>query len=518
MLRADPLLIQSAGANMTLQQRGVSVSEIDYRRAFPFIAIFRSFKLATQPGKMLLALMLVVVMFVVGWILDGLVGGERVVPGEFKAYAQMYDAQAFEQWRTQAREDNREYITFMLQRDARLDADAAQKIAADDDRWRLAERAILDFRQRQTEAAPDSAAVFDANAATSLRELEQRRPRGVFDEALRIKINAFRNLVSAAVGQNVGFDQLDPSVTLDGTSVIGALRTAAWVLPAWLWHAHSWFVVVWLIVFLGSWSILGGALSRLAVVEAAAGDRLSMSEGVSYAARRWWSYALMPLVPLIFFGILALGLALLGLLFHLPAIDIVAAVFWVIAIPIGLILASGLVGWAGAVHMMYPALSAEGSDLFDGVSRSYSYVVTRPWRYIFYTMVALVYGAVTYLFVGLLVFLALYLAHAATGLWSTPFSDLMPEPRLGELSYSTDAAAGWSDRIAGTVVKVWVMLTIGLVAAYAVSYYFCAYSMIYLLLRKTCDGTDMSQVYREAAPTPALVEPAEPTVDQADDQ
>ena len=502
--------------------KGVTLASVDLGSTFPFMAIFRSFKLATQPGKMMLALMLVVVMFVVGWALDDLLGGYRVLPGEFKAYVEQYDAESFDQWREEARQRGLEQLAFMMHREVGLSADEAQALIDRPDRWAAAEAAIKQHRREQITVDPNREQFYRTAAATARADLDQWRPTGVFRHAIQIKIRAFRNLVDSAINLRFGFNQLDPSEKLDGNTVIGALRTVLWALPAWLWQGHQIFMIIWLAVFLGTWSLLGGAISRVAVVEAATGRRPSMSEGVSFVAKRWVSFILMPLVPLIFFGLLALGLALAGLLFHLTVVDIVAAVFWAIAIPIGLLIAAGLVGWSGAVHLMYPALSAESSDLFDGVSRSYSYVVTRPWRFIGYTLIALGYGAVTYLFVGLLIFLTLFIARQATGLWSGPFMDLMPLPQWGELEYHAKDAANWSARIAGAVVKVWAMLTVGMVAAYAVSFYFSAYSVIYLLMRHSCDGTDPSVIAveapaPEAAPAPAVVS-VDPDINLADDQ
>ena len=56
-------------------------------------------------------------------------------------------------------------------------------------------------------------------------------------------------------------------------------------------------------------------------------------------------------------------------------------------------------GTAGGFNLMYPTIAVEGSDSFDAISRSFSYIYARPWRMIWYTMVAIVYGALTFLFV-----------------------------------------------------------------------------------------------------------------------
>ena len=54
--------------------------------------------------------------------------------------------------------------------------------------------------------------------------------------------------------------------------------------------------------------------------------------------------------------------------------------------------------------------AADSSDAFDGFSRTYSYVYSRPWHYLWFTVVASAYGSVVIVFIisfaGLSVFLA----------------------------------------------------------------------------------------------------------------
>ena len=69
--------------------------------------------------------------------------------------------------------------------------------------------------------------------------------------------------------------------------------------------------------------------------------------------------------------------------------------------------------------MMYATISAEGSDSFDAISRSYSYVYQSPWHYIWYSLVALAYGAVVVFFVGFMGSLIVYLGK--WGVSQTPF-------------------------------------------------------------------------------------------------
>ncbi len=509
---------------MSSSSRGTILRGIDHAETFRFTAIFSSFRLATQPGKLIMALALIIAMLVVGLLVDGLVGAGRVLPGEFRQLTERPDAAAFAAWRQQRRAGLADDLAAFLTLQVGIDREQARQVAGADDRWERASRTLdREFIDRRVEAAqrhdPNSDALAQALVDIRQREAAARaaydrlKPRGVFGEALRLKVDAFGNLVNAAAHvlmldqplRAMGFDQLNPKAPLRGESVIGAMRTLVYELPRWLWVAHPWFLALWLIVFVALWSLLGGAISRQAVVEAATGDRVSMGRAVQFATRRWASFAAAPLLPLVLVAALGLILAAGGLLFNLPVGDVVAAVLAVVAIPVGLLMAFMLIGWVGGVHLMFPALAAEGTDAFDALSRSYSYVLARPWRFIFYTLLALAYGVITYLFVGLFIFLGLYLVQGAAATWADPVHDIFPEPRLGALGESMDAAGlSTTGKIAAAIVHVWVMLTVGLVAAYAVSYYFSVYSNIYLILRRYCDGTDMSELYLDVA----AVEPA----------
>jgi len=525
---------------MTSPTRGQTIRDIDYANTFRFTAIFRAFKIATQPGKMTIALGLVIIMFVVGVLLDGLIGGGRVLPGEFQQFIQADSVDAFKQWRTQQRESIPGSIADRLRKDADLDYEAAQQIADDPaTRWQGAVDAVNDryaqLDERMAEVYADDPEGLAAHRTQSARaraaaieRIEDLRPTGVFGVALQTKVDAFRDLIDAARAFSFGFDQIDPRQSLDPAApptIFGSVRLAAYELPAWLWHAHPWFLAIWLIAFIAVWSLLGGAVSRLCMVDAATGDRLSMSDGVHFACRRWLSFAIAPLLPLLIVGLVALVLAVGGLLFHLPVLDIVGAVLMVFAIPLGVLMAFFLIGWLGSVHLIYPALAAEGTDAFDAISRSYSYVLARPWRFILYTLIALGYGVITYLFVGLFIFATLYLVQTAGSAWTAPLESVFPAPELGQLSYEIDTAGlSVTERIAAVIIRVYYMLTVGLIAAYAISFYFSAYSLIYLVLRNRCDGTDAGEVFIErdpAADAPPKLDPtpstASPNVDPPDE-
>lgn len=436
-----------------MSNQRVTLERIDYASSFRFTRLFGCFRMATHPSRLLLALLLIVSIFIAGQVMD-LVWGPQVLPGEFQAFAAQPSAE-FVEWREQ--------IAPVIEDDARS---------------------------------------------------------GIFATALQVKIRAFEGLVMAAVQLRPGFGQLRPGGERDGATVIGSLF-ALLLVPAWLWNVYPLFLVLYLIVAGLLWSLLGGAISRQTVLDAAREKVLPASDAVRFSFRRWGWFILAPAIPLLVVGGLALLLAIAGfILFNVPVLDIFAALIFGIALAAAGLMALILIGWFAGVHLMYPALAAEGTDAFDAMSRAFSYVFSRPWRMLIYSGVALLYGGLTYLFVGFVIFLALWLAQWTVGAWVVRdaaegvnfFHAVFPEPQFGQFVYAPDHEAldgSPTGRVTAVLLAVWVHLFIGLVAAYAISFYFASYSVIYLMLRRFTDGTDTAEVYLDDDGDGGPGEPAE---------
>ena len=450
----------------------VVVDGVDYHNLFRFTRIFRSFVIAIHPSRLLLALLLIMLLYAAGRTLDsstpyfgkGVIWGNTLqpIPMEFQEYV------------------------------------------------RRPTREFLDWRGANFEAVREDAR------------------RGVFESAMAIEIHLFERMIRAAVTLQPGFDQLIPGTPPNEATVLGALRLQL-MLPAWLWQTHRWFLVIWAAIFVLLWSLLAGAISRQAIVDAAQDRVVPGLDAIAFTFRRWGWYIFAPLLPLLIMGIFALLMGLYGLLYNVPALDIVASLGLPVALVLGFFTALLLVLWVAGVHLVYPALSAEGVDAFDAVTRAFSFIWARPWRMILYSLLALGYGALTYLFVGLMIFLTIAISRAAVG-WGVfvhiadeapgetgidKWDAMLPPPVFGQLAYEPMwEPLGHTGDIAATIVLVWIYILIGLLAAYAISYYISSFSVIYLLLRRYVDGTDPSQVYQAAAAAaPVAAEKVEPQPD-----
>ena len=146
---------------------------------------------------------------------------------------------------------------------------------------------------------------------------------------------------------------------------------------------YSLLVMLWTLIV---WAFFGGAISRIAVVQVARQEKIGLMEAVRFAARKYLSYLSAPLFPLVLVAILLVLMVIFGYLQMIPAVGdiILDGLLWGLMILIGLAMAVvlvGLVGWP----LMAATISAEGTDAWEAVSRSYSYVYQAPWHYLWYS-------------------------------------------------------------------------------------------------------------------------------------
>ncbi|MHC4986503.1 MAG: hypothetical protein ACYTFO_10160, partial [Planctomycetota bacterium] len=288
----------------------------------------------------------------------------------------------------------------------------------------------------------------------------------------------------------------------------------------WLFATHWVYAAIYTAFALAVWALFGGAIFRIAALHAAREEKASIGQALRFSASKFLSFFMAPLIPIgaiVFFGLLMLSGGLLANLWGVGAI-IVGALFF-LAVLGGLAIAFLTFGLIGGGGLMYPTIAVEGSDSFDAISRSYSYIFNRPWRSGLYSLLALFHGTVCYLIVRLFGFVALRATHLAvksgiwTGgqtlpdasdkldvMWTAPTFDLLHAPMQ-------TAAMTPSETIGAYLITFWVYLVVGVVAAFLVSYFISGSTVIYYLLRRHVDATDLDDVFVEEAEEDELAEP-----------
>jgi hypothetical protein len=278
----------------------------------------------------------------------------------------------------------------------------------------------------------------------------------------------------------------------------------------WAFRHHFWYCAIFFLIKLAVISVAGGAICRIAALQLAQGEKPGTPEPLRFAARRFLSFFPAPLVPLGIVAFIGAFVALLGLAGNIPyAGELVVGIFAPLALLAGALITVVLIGAVTGFNLMFPAVAYDGSDCFDAISRAFNYVYSRPWRMVLYTGIAAVYGAICYLFVRVFAFLLLFATHALLDVLmfsgdSGPdkLSRIWPPPAFAALVQPmTDAPANGSEWVAANLIRLFVLVVIGLVVAFIMSFYFSANTIIYALLRKKVDNTALEDIYRPAEET-----------------
>ena len=286
----------------------------------------------------------------------------------------------------------------------------------------------------------------------------------------------------------------------------------------WAFRWHTLYSVIFFAILLASMALAGGAICRVAALQFAGAERPGLRQAAMFGRRKFVSLLVAPLVPFAAVAIIGLFfITLPGLIGSIPvAGELLASLLLPLSLVAAFIIAGGLVAAVPGTNLMFAAIAYEDSDSFDSISRSLSSVYSRPWHMGFYALVAVVYGAVCYIFVRFFAFLMLWTTYQFLqlgflsneklhGIWAEPtFADL-----LGAMTNATTPPDTWSLWIAWLLIRVWGMVIVGMVVAFLVSFYFSANTVIYALMRNRVDGTPLDEIYIRPEETAAEPVPSE---------
>jgi hypothetical protein len=300
----------------------------------------------------------------------------------------------------------------------------------------------------------------------------------------------------------------------DFSAFVSAPISAAWQcvsLAIAYWQNAPLFALITTVLMLAVWAFVGGAVTRMTAVRVAREESVPLKEAMRFSCAKWPSTATCVLIP---FGVLVL----VAIMAYLPAGGILAIPYVGeyavgLALPLsllmGLVCALVFIGGTFSVGLQWPTIAAEGSDSFDAISRSISYISSRPWRYIFYTLFSAAYGCLTFVFVKFLTFLTLFITHTGIAAFWTAFTlgkggsenkilRLWAEPTLSEPWRVISAAQqSGAEASAQHLFEFWIWIAMALVAAFIISFFLTSQTIIYFLMRKVVDATDIEEVYME---------------------
>jgi hypothetical protein len=320
-------------------------------------------------------------------------------------------------------------------------------------------------------------------------EEDKDEHRGVFSTLWRFESAKFHGVVNSL---------LILDLRAVKANIFGCFRAVTWAL-----RYHPIYCIIFGLIKLAVLSVAGGAICRIAALQFAQGERPGLSGALCFSSRKFLSFFAAPLAPLGIIIFISVFVYLLGLIGNIPRVgELIMGICMVLALIAGVLIAVILIGTVAGFNLMFPAVAYDGSDSFDAISRSFSYVFSKPWRMGFYTVVAAVYGAVCYVFVRFFAFLVLFAPHAVLriGIFNnSKLARIWAKPGFVDLVRSNvEASTNWAESFAGFLVYLLMLAVIGLLVSFIISFYFSANTIIYSLMRNRVDDTALEEIYTQA--------------------
>ncbi|MEE2819608.1 MAG: hypothetical protein VX615_03245 [Planctomycetota bacterium] len=446
-----------------MREQRTIVDGVEFGKIFRFQHIFGAIGSSMQPARLLIGLCMVLV----------LLGTGRLWDSTFGVDATNLDGNSSMDEINQARS------LAIAQSATALGLNAP----AGSEHW-----TVVEAQSNLFEAWQDY--VYEGEVSSEEREefesiylsLERIRPRGPFEASALFVTNAWNQIVDGAL-------EFNPVQMWRGTVAI------VWDLPQLLWNGgFHWFISFYGFLLMYVLCIGGGALSRMQATQHSRSQRLSVNDAIDFSITRWRALLTAFFGPSMFVATLAVLLMVMGLvLFNIPWLNLLGGLFYGIALLFGLLIALIAIGFVASFSLFIPAVVIEDCSGGEAVQRSFSYLLSKTLRFVGYLgllLIAMVFG---YLVVRLVANLTLDLTANIMDTWTFNMSLY----GAGSLQEESIPAIGitWYETTTAWLIGLWETIVHDLMIGWIFSGFFSTSTMIYLLMRYSCDGQDTRDIW-----------------------
>lgn len=313
-------------------------------------------------------------------------------------------------------------------------------------------------------------------------ELESLRPHGPFEQSATFVANAWTSIV-------------DGGLKLDAVQMWRGVVSIVWDLPQLLWNGgYHWFISLYGFLLIYVLCIGGGAISRMQVCWHSTSDRLSIQEAVDYSLFRWRELLGAVVGPAPLVAAFAILLMLMGLiLLNVPWLNFIGGLLYGVSLLLGFCIAIIAVGYAACFPMLIPAVVSENCKSGEAIQRSFAYLFSKTLHYFGYLIVLIVSLVLGYLVIRLIANLTLDITANLVG--AGTFNNSLHG--AGSIQADTVPLIGmaWYESGAGYLIRLWETVLHDLMLGWVFSGFFSTSAMLYLLMRRTCDGQDTREIW-----------------------
>lgn len=293
------------------------------------------------------------------------------------------------------------------------------------------------------------------------------------------------------------------------------------------------------------WSFVGIGIARVCLLRLTRNEHFGLDDAFEFAISKWLTAAGAVGIPLAAIAVLCLPTFLLGLFMGFDLGVVLVGFLWFVVLAIAIAMAVLLLGLMFGWPLMVASVAAESQNSFDAMTRSYAYTFQRPLHYVFYMLIAILFGGFCWIVVAAMtngvVGLAFWSTSWGTGVYGadrievikgfapdSPFlegTEIIPatqtvpqvtqpmiqpmiqpatQPAIGQGAETAEvlpvietnpAEVSGSMATGRSLIGLWNVFIKTLAAAFIYGLFWCQASAIYLLLRKDVDETEMDEIF-----------------------
>lgn len=260
------------------------------------------------------------------------------------------------------------------------------------------------------------------------------------------------------------------------------------------WRRFAYFAVGWAWTIL-VWSFFATGICRVATMRLTRGETIGLDDAFNYSIWKFPASISGLMLPIAGVCLVALPMALLGFFLKADWGTVVLGAGWIVMLVLGFLVALLLVGLMFAWPLIIASVSTEGQDSFDAMSRTFAYTYRRPVHYLFYTLIALVFGGFVWLVADQFTTGVIHLAH-----WGASFGANAGADRMDLIQASSIEDLVREGEVSGTLdtgrsfIRFWNGFAKTIGAAFFHGFFWCVATAVYLLLRKDLDQVHLDEV------------------------
>ena len=194
-----------------------------------------------------------------------------------------------------------------------------------------------------------------------------------------------------------------------------ALKVILFEIPATLWRGDPMMTSLIALMIGFFFALFGGGIARLDALDTGLGRKPTAWDGLEFAwanIGRLVGAVLLPLVIVIF---LAGLVAVVGIPFNLPVLDVVGGILYVIPMALALICAILLLGYALLAPVLLGSVAVERADAGEAIQGAWGSLFAKPGHFLLLLVIATLVFAVSLAVVDSVVVLAMDVAAASWG-------------------------------------------------------------------------------------------------------